>query len=823
MFFHDPELQLYINDEPLLISSKVQKAAQYIGLTLQWNQKGHVHKISYDEVKSLSAELGIVMLSVQEFMHLAKREPRMASSNFAEWLDDTYTLLPDDRMKRSDGNVLDVPPSRPGWFDLSSVGEDGLPTDISSSAGENRWKFWTQSDSSFEAAAVRGFVTSSGTCSLDLGVPCFARHPNLMIRKCYRKPPFLVGTINNTSMDRIWSDYEQKTHARNDDEIIKFFKSLDLDDLTRIADTSNGSPSERTRERLMDLAGKKRLIEGGFMGLRTIDHDMMVKALSSRPDANTTYVVSHDYPDADGIVSAVFEAFRRRAFYGEDCVVWLPNNSVITRQFLGGEISDFIESVPKFRSTNSIVLVDCHSIDDDSEHQVKAIIDHHPIIRTFAPSISISREISWSSTIQVYVKLLGSGFDLDAETAKVLLRATLVQAEPSLMARMGRIDQIALERLKSLAQEHDSYARLMSALVWETGNMTSDEVFMMDYRESLYGFAVIKAQQTASYEKQAMTNNIRRHLPLTIVKQVIYGNEFRYVVKEQLSMYFNERFHDKGFKKAILDTVKQACEVMHGANRVSSKGYKVEVTNVPHQTPRLLLAPLLEGIVREHLRFFWSKSIGMHVACGFFTEDQGEYGAADEEPSASTGVSFDEVKTLLQQGLETSFLSLPQYWQVYHECEELHDAITLKSLRDPKHIELFDTRILNRTEVINNDQQPSRPTILEAKPALIQPQDINLETGLPNRLASPNSYNDDSLWRYWSPDGEENVATRGHIFLLDRTCIDLKVARDEKTRQLTFRPVYRDIPDLKYDIEPTGTGDGKWVKVRVYPRLFSVR
>ena len=178
MFFYDQELQLYINDEPLLISSKIQKSAKKIGLTLKWDHNGYVNQISYDDAKSLSVELGIVMLSVRDFMNLAKREPRVASPNFAEWLDDTYSLLHDQSMVAANGQRLDVPPSRPGWFDLDCVAADGFPSKISSSPGAGKWKFWTQGDSSFKAAAARSFVTPSGTCSLDLGIPSFAQHPN---------------------------------------------------------------------------------------------------------------------------------------------------------------------------------------------------------------------------------------------------------------------------------------------------------------------------------------------------------------------------------------------------------------------------------------------------------------------------------------------------------------------------------------------------------------------------------------------------------------------------------------------------------------------
>ena len=89
-----------------------------------------------------------------------------------------------------------------------------------------------------------------------------------------------------------------------------------------------------------------------------------------------------------------------------------------------------------------------------------------------------------------------------------------------------------------------------------------------------------------------------------------------------------------------------------------------------------------------------------------------------------------------------------------------------------------------------------------AHPALIRPADGDKVTGIPKKIFSPDSYGDSSLWRYWSPDAAENVATRGHIFIMNQSCIDLKVRPNERTANLTFRPIYRDIPDIKWTKVP---------------------
>lgn len=67
---------------------------------------------------------------------------------------------------------------------------------------------------------------------------------------------------------------------------------------------------------------------------------------------------------------------------------------------------------------------------------------------------------------------------------------------------------------------------------------------------------------------------------------------------------------------------------------------------------------------------------------------------------------------------------------------------------------------------MHEDLEPMSCEILEARPALIRPQEVDIRTGFPRCLESLNLYGDASLWRFWSPDREENVATRGHIFIM---------------------------------------------------------
>ncbi|KAL7944575.1 hypothetical protein V8C42DRAFT_353466 [Trichoderma barbatum] len=666
MFFYDNILQLYTNNTPILISSKVQQAARRAGAKLTWDNNGHVNGVFHDESKTICKELGIVMLSVREFMHLARREPRVASDVFAEWLLDSYTLSSDKRMIDLSGREVVVSPSRPGWFDLNDIGDEGLPTKISGSPAAGGWKFWTHEDDRFVSSAVRSFVTSAGACSLDLGIPQFVSHPNLMIRECYHKAPCII----KHPMHQIWAKYEDMTLRKANDELKQFFTLLDLGTLKKNHADSDKFVSEKNAERISNLSGKQRLISGNFDDLRIVSLAEIGRAVNMCPDS-TTYVVGHPNPDTDAIVSAVFEAARRSMTYGQRCAVWAEKLPFVVEHPLGD-------------------LIYC-------EHQMKSIIDHHIITCTFPYYVSISQEVSWSSTLQVYIKSLGSGLDLDRQSARLLLEATMLEAEPQLMTKRAY---------------HTSYLELMKML---TSDVKVADPFMEDYKATLFGFA-----------RRAEANNLERHLPLTVVKQ------------ERITMHFNDAFHDKGFRRAITSIIKRACEAFHGIERVSVEGSQVNVVCVPNRTPRLLLAPLLEGIVSEHLKSFYSRSIGI--------------------------VSPSTVSDWPTCGLtNTSFMSLKQYWEV---------------LRDRNHVEFLDT-------VIRQGRWPMNYEILEARPALIRPKEVDISTGFPRCLKSPNLYGDASL------------------------C----------TRNLTFRPIYRDIPELEYEIRSNG---GNWITVNVSPRTLTI-
>jgi len=212
MFFFDEILGLHINDSPLLVSSKVVNSARKIGLCIRWNSDGYICGISHDACAALSQEPGIKMLSACDFMALNKRQPRMASSEFPEWLTDLYTITTDGQYLDSCGGTTQMPLGRPGWFDLEDIDDAGLSMKLSSLNSKGKWKYWSLEDPTFTSGAMRSFFTSSGTRSLDLGIPKFATHRMLMIRECYRTKEL----IKPSKIYSIWDTYQGLTNSRDD-------------------------------------------------------------------------------------------------------------------------------------------------------------------------------------------------------------------------------------------------------------------------------------------------------------------------------------------------------------------------------------------------------------------------------------------------------------------------------------------------------------------------------------------------------------------------------------------------------------------------------
>jgi len=172
---------------------------------------------------------------------------------------------------------------------------------------------------------------------------------------------------------------------------------------------------------------------------------------------------------------------------------------------------------------------------------------------------------------------------------------------------------------------------------------------------SIYGFAVVKSTVSQDFFQTALTNTLHYSFPLTVVKEVVYAKDFTGLVSEKIILVLNPNFHDKGFKDALIHVVEAACKAFHGNDCVTTSNVKIILRGIQSQTPRLLLMPLIEEIVKEYFRFVYAFRIDKYISLGFLSEGHGLYGSPGEENVVHTGISYVDAKLMLQRSKKYLF------------------------------------------------------------------------------------------------------------------------------------------------------------------------
>ena len=484
-------------------------------------------------------------------------------------------------------------------------------------------------------------------------------------------------------LDSIWSRYVTAI-AKGENKELQEGITLETLDLAGLKLNKNSTPLIDYKEIAADVLGKNRLLGGYFDGFHILTVRDICQTLSKIPDPQTTYVVGHQNPDADSIVSAIFEAVRRNYVYPDkSCIPWVEKIPMYVQKMLGAEFTRLLLEIPKPLYHNDIILVDCHTFNFGEQSQVKGIIEHHMVTTNLPRHITVTQDRSWSTTIQIYIKLLGSGLDLDPPTARLMTAASICQAEPGLLTRCPGSDRIALNRMRWLGKKLlNDYWSILKLIM---GDENKAIAFHRDYRQTSFGFVVIHCLKYSNFTFMARRNNEIHHLPLTVVKEVRVSMSPPYTSSERITLVFNEKFYNKGFRIGAAITIKAACQEFHG-KVFPLKRYELNLEGISTQTPRPLLTPLLEKLVQEQLRFFYSKSIGRYISAGFYSGSSATYGIAK---TLRAPLTLENVKTLLKGQTNTSFLNIQQYREVCEELEELGDTYFLSMLKEKEAVSTF--------------------------------------------------------------------------------------------------------------------------------------
>ncbi|KAE9370191.1 hypothetical protein N431DRAFT_426614 [Stipitochalara longipes BDJ] len=97
------------------------------------------------------------------------------------------------------------------------------------------------------------------------------------------------------------------------------------------------------------------------------------------------------------------------------------------------------------------------------------------------------------------------------------------------------------------------------------------------------------------------------------------------------------------------------------------------------------------------LEVYLSNRIQRYISSRFYSGCTEIYGGHER---TKAHLPYQDVKGLLKNSTNTSFMSLKQYWEVYNELSHLNDKHFLSRLRDKTYVELLDTLIENKNEVL---------------------------------------------------------------------------------------------------------------------------
>lgn len=939
-YFYSPSLNAYVDRSPLKIDARVVKAAEELGIHLEWNDEGHIINISQADGIRLLRSIGASALTPAEYWLVLKdaraaNDPAMLSSltstKFVEWLDVHFTeedgtvfmIEHPEIQMQNDGSVrytgnrrkIAIPEGRPGWFHpYGNTDENGLPLSLKSNFREIEerevWKYWDAHTNYLKTGlgAIRGYVISSGTPSLDLGIPPNVEYGVLMLRAVRKTLPVeatwqeLVEDVKvlGRAYQRLQNTHEafegfydqyielvlgkgdtywQNIHAlfkTSDDEAVYKIREYFIDALGVLQLIAIDRKNTNVQAKLKTIAS--RLFEISQTPLTLEFYKQYIQSNRARlSDAlkfkqPILFVMGHKNPDTDAIISSMAEAYRNHLIDGKSTVVLpvvqggrIPDE---VRTLLGDEMSDALvlteDELYKQAARSGQakwVLVD-HNYAPEVQKFTIRITDHHTVSDIASrQDIAKTFELIGSTTALIMQKLKGLGVEIDAGLAQIFYGATLMDTENRVEGKMTSKDALVMNQLKTVSGVVDDsalYQLLMDSLL-KTDD--AEDLFGRDYKEDWgFGFAVAKGKGFFGPEGEVLRpavmerllelahkNNKTKNLPVTLIKIVDYENDNETVRRERMYFVFNDKSSIE-FKDAMFELFESVLDLIFrpypGHHRQTSRdeGY-VEYWGTGKQLSRKKTAPLLEPVVAAFDKYFYSDSTGLYVKRNFMTrsvlvEDttrQLGIPLSTGKGNIINNITYFDARRLLD-ALGYSALSLEEYWKVLHDAKQANDLQMVQSLQSTGFVEFLDTLVERRGDAYFSMNHPQvsidakrdyryegnaqRVDIPEGVPGLIHPNEIDAETGYPAKVRSPGDFRNKELWRYWSPDADLTVPTRGHIFLLEQPALDMKIHPKDALPNMGIRVAVHSLKQPRVDTRLTDTDLSVTIKDEEETRSF---
>lgn len=241
-------------------------------------------------------------------------------------------------------------------------------------------------------------------------------------------------------------------------------------------------------------------------------------------------VTGHPAPDADAVISALFEAYRLTAA-GLPAAPVLQGSVPREAAYLLGDLAPLIP-VGQVPATTPLVLTD-HNDVTAYQNPVMAIVDHHPASpdTDLAGTDTVIAPVGAATTL-VARRLRRDGITPDAACARMLLGAILLDTE-NLSSRKAKAEDLEIAAwLCSLCGEDTDtlFAALQAELLSET-DVTA--LYRRDYRRYTdpdgtlrLGWAILKVWADACPDLDAVRRLLAEDTaPTKVAKIVLNGRE----------------------------------------------------------------------------------------------------------------------------------------------------------------------------------------------------------------------------------------------------------------------------------------------------------
>ncbi|HEY4489872.1 MAG TPA: hypothetical protein VJC12_01290 [Candidatus Paceibacterota bacterium] len=798
-YFYSKSTGLYVARGPLRIDARVIAAASQCGVKLHWDDEGRINNLDFLESVQLLKSFGATMMSVKEYW-LIMAEVRAAnevelltqlqSDRYAEWLNSVFenkeSVIEDIEVINKEGKNtysgkrkwVQMPYGHPGWFNTDEIDLDtGLPkrVELNREKHATTWKYWSFCDYDYVAAGVRGWVTSVGKPSLDLGIPIDARQPNLLIRECRKAPleesidPDITkkAEILISRFKNIVETGEYESFYKSRSEFLLFIKNYGY-----LFSRSQETKIYKIREKLVEIAGLITLLarkedkSEEFLEIQDIarkswgiDSDITYEdfatfVMTSRQRLEEAlcktypivFVIGHKNPDTDAVVSCLFEAYRNHIADGKR-VVFVPvvegyKMPLEISRLLGEKLTARIVFTGEKLYQNILhlgqarwIMTD-HSLNPLIQKFVISIVDHHiPSAIALRQEIPKTIEFIGSTSALIVERIYGLGLTIPGDLARILYGATLMDTENRSPYKMTQRDVLIMDDLKNIAEvqsDGEFFHDLMSKLL---NSDDAEDLFARDYKEDwqFFGFAVakvkhffdsrgsvLKPELADNLVKLAHRNNADKNLPLTLIKLVDYLDDNSTINRERVYLIFNENIF-REFNETMFTLLKTIIHsTFKGKESMSVTREYIEFWGVGDQLSRKRVVPLFDPVATAFNRFFFSPASGLYAKREFLKNTKRVRDAAlslgiklsSDNQERINHVTYGEAIRLLDElGFEA--MSLPEYWNVYNDAKSVSDNQMLGQLKSDGFVEFLHTIIEE------NNSLTHKPEIIRGKTSFV--------------------------------------------------------------------------------------------------------